>query len=105
LKYQASAAPSASRTTSTRAVKLPERVRCLAAGPNHAFVSIGGAAAIDLQPGTDESYGAAINNAGQVAGYHTPAIGPTSAAVWTRRVAVGGQPLIWGRQRSAVNPA
>ena len=55
----------------------------LGGGPNHAFVSIGGAAAIDLQPGTDESYGAAINNAGQVAGYHTPAIGPTSAAVWT----------------------
>jgi len=51
-------------------------------GPNHAFVWKVGLPT-DLQPGGDESYGAAINNAGQVAGYHTGATGPTSAAVWT----------------------
>lgn len=54
-----------------------------ASGPHHAVVWSSALAPTDLLPGPDESYGTSINDAGQIAGYHTPATGPTSAAVWT----------------------
>jgi uncharacterized membrane protein len=51
-------------------------------GFNHATVwNSGNLQGIDLQPGADESYGASINNAGQVAGFHT--VTSTNAAIWT----------------------
>jgi probable HAF family extracellular repeat protein len=52
-------------------------------GPHHAIIWSNSLALTDLLPGPDESYGSAINDAGQVAGYHTPAAAPTTAAVWT----------------------
>ena len=52
-------------------------------GPLHAVVWGSTLTPIDLLPGSDESYGTSINDAGQIAGYHTPAAGPTRAAVWT----------------------
>lgn len=54
-----------------------------ASSPLHAVVWSSALAPTDLLPGVDESYGSAINDAGQIAGYHTPPTGPTSAAVWT----------------------
>lgn len=54
-----------------------------ASGPLHAVVWSSALVPTDLLPGPDESYGTSINDAGQIAGYHTPAPGPTSAAVWT----------------------
>jgi uncharacterized membrane protein len=51
-------------------------------GFNHATVwNSGNVIGIDLQPGADASYGASINNAGQVAGSH--AVTSTNAAIWT----------------------
>ena len=54
-----------------------------ASGPHHAIVWSSTLALTDLLPGTDESYGTSINNAGEVVGYHKPAVGPTNAALWT----------------------
>jgi uncharacterized membrane protein len=51
-------------------------------GFNHAIVwNAGNVLGIELQPGPDESYGASINNAGQVAGFHT--VTSRNAAIWT----------------------
>ncbi len=50
-------------------------------GFTHATVWSGSLTGIDLQPGAEASYGASINNAGQVAGNHT--VTQTNAAVWT----------------------
>jgi probable HAF family extracellular repeat protein len=52
-----------------------------AGGISHAFVRSGGAT-IDLQPGTEFSYGTAINNAGQVAGFREGGA-PRTATVWS----------------------
>lgn len=54
-----------------------------ASGPLHAVVWGSALVPTDLLPGPDESYGSAINDAGQIAGYHTSPTGPTSAALWT----------------------
>jgi uncharacterized membrane protein len=54
----------------------------LVSGFTHATVwNSGNVQGIDLQPGAQASYGASINNAGQVAGSHT--VTSTNAAIWT----------------------
>ncbi|HWJ24236.1 MAG TPA: hypothetical protein VNS52_17900 [Gemmatimonadaceae bacterium] len=58
----------------------------LPSGGSHAFVWDGGASLTDLTPGGDPSYGTAINDGGQVAGWRvaSPTLGGvTNAAVWT----------------------
>lgn len=47
---------------------------------SHGFVRDGGAT-IALQPATDETYAIAINNGGQIAGFHTTSTAST-AAIW-----------------------
>jgi uncharacterized membrane protein len=56
-----------------------------AAAPNlnHAVVWSSALVPTDLLPGPDESYGAGLNDGQQVAGFHTPQVGPTTAALWT----------------------
>jgi len=51
--------------------------------PNHAVVWSTSLSPTELLPGPDESYGAGINDAQQVAGFHTPQAGPRTAALWT----------------------
>jgi uncharacterized membrane protein len=50
---------------------------------NHAVVWSTALVPTDLLPGPDESYGAGLNDAQQVAGFHTSQIAPTTAALWT----------------------
>ena len=59
----------------------------------HAVVWSSALAPTDLLPGPDESYGAGINDAQQVAGFHTPQAGPRTAALWTP-----SGPNTWGLQ-------
>lgn len=48
----------------------------------HAFVHSGGAT-IPLQPAADETYGTTINDAGQIAGFHSGPSGVRTAAMWS----------------------